>query len=183
MPMSGANGFKTLLFWLTILLGTAALAPCLIMPAWLERQAQLEYLKAHEEYLAGLRYRLRTTQKQIEHLNNDPAYLLRLAEQEFGGGIAVPNVETILIDPGPAVTSTPPPTITGADPNAPREEKLLPELAAILDQAMQRHPVAQIFVDARTRPLLMGIGGVLLLTGIVLLGLVGNRPVATPPSR
>jgi hypothetical protein len=175
MPMSGTNGFKTLLFWLVILLGTAALAPCLILPAWLERQAQLEYLHAHEEYLAALRYRLQATQKQIEHLNNDPAYLLRLAEQEFGGGIAVPNVETILIDPGPAASGTTPPSAASADPNAPRDEKLLPELTAFLDQAVQRHPYAQIFVDSRTRPLLMGIGGVLLLTGIVLLGLVGGR--------
>ena len=151
------------------------------MPAWLERQAQIEYLRAHEEYLAALRYRLQTTQKQIEHLNNDPAYLLRLAEQEFGGGIAVPNVETILIDPGPAASSTPP-MPTSADPNAPRDEKLLPELAAFLDQAMQRHPYAQVFVDSRTRPLLMGIGGILLLTGIVLLGLASSwriRPQAS----
>lgn len=175
--MSGANGFKTLLFWLTILLGTAALAPCLILPAWLERQAQLEYLRAHEEYVAALRYRLQTTQKQIEHLNSDPAYILRLAEQEFGGSIAVPNVETILIDPGPASAAGQPPLPAGTDPNAPRDEKLLPELAAFLDQAMQRYPYAQVFVDSRTRPLLMGIGGVLLLTGIVLLGLANDRGV------
>jgi hypothetical protein len=174
--MSVARGFQTLFFWVTVLLGTALLAPCLLLPAWLERQAQIEYLKAHEQYLAALKYRLQATQKQIEHLNDDPAYLLRLAEQEFGGSISVPNVESILIEPGPDSDNarSGPPAPESGTPGE-RADQLLPELSTFIDQAMQRHPYGQVFLDSRSRPLIMALGGVLLLTGIVLLGLVEGR--------
>ena len=180
--MARSSPLATVLFWLMMLLGTAALAPCLLLPAWLERQAQLEYLKSHEAYLAALKLRLQTAQKQIEHLNNDPAYILRLAEQDFGGAFKLPNVETIRIEPGSVGdAATPPLNPPPPDADTPQEDPLLPELSVFIEEAMRRYPHAQVFLDEKTRPMILGMGATLLVAGIVLLGLLdggrrGGRP-------
>jgi hypothetical protein len=174
--MSRPSFANTLLFWLMLALGTAALAPCLILPAWLERQAQVECLRAREVYLAGLQRRLETVRKQIEHLNDDPAYILRLAEEDFGRAIKVPDVETIWIDPGPADAPSPPAAPIDALPE--NVEQLWPELDTFVDAAMRRYPEAQLFLDSRTRPWIMGTGGGLIVLAIVLLGVAGERRTA-----
>ncbi len=173
--MTRPSAVNTLLFWLMLLLGTAALAPCLVLPAWLERQAQLACLQARQAYLDGLQARLRTARIQIEHLNNDPAYILRLAEQDFGGAIKVPDVETIWIDPGPLPADATGPPVAAGSPPAESPEPLWPELDDFIDQGVRRYPEAQLFLDERTRPWLMGTGGGLIVAAIILLGLVGDR--------
>ena len=92
---------ETVLFWFMIAAGAAAIAPCLLLPPWLEYQAQLARRKAVEEYVAACKYRAESARKQIEHIKNDDAYLLRLARQEFGQAIRTPNVETVLVGPSP----------------------------------------------------------------------------------
>jgi hypothetical protein len=184
--MARASVLDTVLFWLMMLLGAAPLVPCLVLPAWVERQAQIECLQAHREYLAGLEYRLQTARKQIEHLQNDPAYVLRLAEQDFGASLKVPNVETIRIEPGPAAEDASgchgDATRRHATPTDRFDNELFPQLGVFIDQVMQRYPHAQVFLDGRTRPLIMLMGGVLLLAGILLLGTPQPRPAAEPPS-
>ncbi len=170
---------NTALFWLMLLLGTAALAPCLVLPAWLERQAQLECLRARAAYLEALQQRLQVVRKQIEHVNDDPAYVLRLAEQDFGNAIKVPEVETIWIDNGPAPGETSAPQQRSPTVSAGAAPELWPELGVFVERAMQRYPQAHLFVDERTRPWLMGTGGMLILAGIVLLGAGANRPEDT----
>jgi hypothetical protein len=176
--MSRPSLANTLLFWLMLILGTAGLAPCLVLPAWLERQAQLECLRAREVYLAGLQQRLEVVRKQIEHLNDDPAYIIRLAEEEFGRAIKVPDVETIWIDAGSAEAPSPPPVPVAPLPD--EADQLWPELDTFIDAAMCRYPEAQLFLDPRTRPWIMGTGGGLIVLAIVLLGLSGHRPAPEP---
>lgn len=182
--MSRPGPVNTFFFWLMTLLGVAVLAPCLVLPPWLEYQAQLECLKAHRQYLAALETQLRGIQKQIEHLNTDPAYVLRLAQQDFGGSFKVPDIETIPVDAGP--DSEPDvPTVSIVE-DAPQPEPILPELTMFLEDALRRYPYAQAFVDERTRPLLMTAGGVLLVGAIVFLGLLdrgGRRAVLDAPPR
>jgi hypothetical protein len=171
--MSRPSLANTLLFWFMLILGTAGLAPCLALPAWLERQAQIECLRAREIYLAGLQQRLVTVRKQIEHLNDDPAYIIRLAEEDFGRAIKVPDVETIWIDTGSAGAPTPP--AAPAETASAEADQLWPELDTFVDAAMHRYPEAQLFLDRRSRPWIMGTGGGLILLAIVLLGLSGQR--------
>lgn len=178
--MSRPSVANTLLFWLMLLLGTAGLAPCLALPAWLERQAQIECLHARQAYLAGFQERLQTIRKQIEHLNDDPAYILRLAEQDFGGALKVSDLETVWMDPGPAETTSPPLTAADAPPEG--SDQLWPELDVFIDATLRRYPEAQLFVDDRTRPWIMGTGGALIVLAIVLLGLSGERRAAEPAS-
>jgi len=168
------RSLETLLFWLMMVAGAAALAPCLILPAWLEHQAQLERRLAAQAYAAALQFRVDTVQKQIEHLRNDPAYVMRLAQQEFGHGIDASKSETILIEPSPDEGIVGPPAqAASADPNNPDE--IIPELSAFLEQAIQRYPHAYFFVHSGTRPMLMATGGVLMLTAVLLLGRAGAR--------
>jgi hypothetical protein len=175
------KALQTFLFWFTMLGGTAVLAPCLILPAWLDRQAQAAYLQAQQEYVAALRGRLEAVQRQVEHLNNDPAYVLRLAQQEFGPIFAVPNVETILV--APPETESAALADLSHEPPAPPELSLdpLPNLDQFVDEALRRYPHTQVFVDEHTRPTLLVVGGGLLLAGVVLFGLVGERARPAQP--
>lgn len=177
--MARASVLNTVLFWLMVLLGAAALAPCLLLPAWLERQAQIECLHAREAYVETLRQRLQTAHKQIEHLNDDPAYILRLAQQDFGGALKVPDVETIPIEPGTAPDATAPQPPMPDKPPA-DEDQVLPDLTVFVEQTMYRYPYAWMFLDDQTRPVLMILGGVLLLNGVILLGLANGRRPAKP---
>ncbi|MCK4342474.1 MAG: hypothetical protein KAY37_12210 [Phycisphaerae bacterium] len=170
--MARTRGLETVLFWAMLLLGTAVLAPCLILPPWIEYQAQLERRKAAEAYVAALEQRLRAAEKQIDHLQNDPAYLLRLAQREFGDDIPTPGAETILIDPSPNEPAALSDDETGIATDAAGEE-FLPELSTFLERVIRRYPRARLFVDSRSRPVLMGLGGALLLTAMVLLGRAG----------
>jgi hypothetical protein len=173
--MTRPTAANTFLFWLMLLLGTAALAPCLVLPAWFERQAQMECLRARETYLAALQQRLETARRQIEHLNDDPAYILRLAEQDFGGAFKLPDVETVWIDSGPPASDTSVPPMIASDTAAPGGDDLLPELDVFIDNAVRRYPEAALFLDDHTRPWIMGVGGGLLLTALGLLGFAGSR--------
>ncbi len=164
--MSRPGALNTLMFWLLLLLGTAALAPCLILPAWLERQAQAECLRAHQERIALLERRLLTTQKQIEHLNKDPAYALRLAERDFGDSLTVPGARTVRVDPAPIPDGPQGDAVPSADAGEALDG--LPELAGFLERALRRYPETRLFVHHRTRPIIMATGGGLILAAIVL---------------
>ena len=173
------RGLETLLFWLTLVASAALLAPCLVLPPWLEYQAQRDRLQAAQRQAEILASRVQAVEKQIDHLQNDPAYVLRLAQQEFGEAILPPGAETVRIEMGPDTFESNGPTAASVEP-LPAAEDVLPELSAFLQQVLQRYPHAQVFVNPRSRPVLLGFGGVLLLTAIVLLGRAG---VARPAVR
>jgi hypothetical protein len=164
---------NTFFFWAMLLAGSAALAPCLVLPAWEERQAQLECLKAQAAYVETLKDRVQRAQNQIAHLQADPAYLLRLAQEDFGSSIKnLPKLETIHIAPGvPDHEPAPAPPVPAAQGN----EDLLPELDSFIEAAQQRYPHATIFLDPQSRQYLMGFGGGLIAAAIVLLALL-ERP-------
>ena len=86
--MARSTRLETLMFWLMLAAGYAVLAPCLILPAWLEYEAQRAQLHDRDAALADLEAQLVQTQRQIERSQNDPAYILRLAAREFGLGKA-----------------------------------------------------------------------------------------------
>lgn len=153
------------MFWLMAMMGGVALSLCLIMPPWLEYQAQLERLKAADAQVVALEQRLAATRKQIEHLRDDPAYVLRVARQEFGQTIEVTGTQTLAVEPVGAAADSPP---SAAIPPAPDE--VLPELSVFLGQVIARYPQVGLFVSAQTRPTVMGLGAVLLVTAVVLLG-------------
>ena len=178
--MSRSNPIEGLLFWVMALLGGAALAPCLILPPWLEYQAQLERRKAADAYVRALKQNLDTAQKQIEHLRNDPAYIMRLGEQEFGDSIHLPKVETVLIAPSPDSADDSGLTPETNPAAAANEPELVPELSAFFERVLRQYPHAWLFVNSSTRPVLMSLGAALLVTAVVLLGRAGLREPRLP---
>lgn len=174
--MARSDGYRSVIFWLMLLAGAALLAPCLILPPWLEYQAQLERHRAAEAYLTAVEEQLRAAEAQLEHLQNDPAYVLRLAEQELGAGAAVPGVETIAVEDGLGSANGPESAARGREVGGGAGDELLPEWADYVERVLARHPYAQAFVRSPARPVLMGGGGVLILTAILLLGATHPGP-------
>ncbi len=170
--MSAWKGLREILFWAAALLGAGLLAPSLILPAWLERQGQLEYLQKQQQLIAALQYRLQATRTQIDHVEKDPAYVLRLAQQEFGSSVPGSQGETVVVGPDTnTVDDVLPPELA----NAVTTTDVLPELSAVIAGVMQRYPHAQMFVDYRRAPL-MATGGVLVLTAVLVRGLTDGDP-------
>jgi len=175
--MARPTRLETLVFWLMLVAGYAVLAPCLVLPAWLEYEAQLAQLRDSDAALATLAEQLTQTERQIERSQNDPAYILRLAEREFGPGISKPNIDVIPVQPSPPREDA---TSAAGAATTRTIEELWPELSTFLERTIARYPYARVFVDQTTRPVLLAMSGGLLVTAIVLLGgWRGQRP-ATP---
>jgi hypothetical protein len=164
--MARSSRGATLLFWLMTLTGGGALAACLILPAWLEHQATLQLHAQAEDRIAELEARLQVLEKQIEHLRHDPAYVERLAREEFG--LATPGVQTILLDRPDALGSQPAPTMVEEETGSGDQEDR-PELSAVIGEMLERYPGTSVFVLDQTRPIVMVMSAVLLLAAILLL--------------
>ncbi len=164
MSDSHSPVLAAVLYWGMLLGGTATLVPCVVLPPWLEYQAQLRRRAAVQARLDTVENRIADMQKQIDHIENDPAYLFHLAEQEFGETYGQPDVETI-----PIATSTQP--VIAEDDAEPEEESdPLPQLASFVEQTLREYPYTRLFASPNARPPLMAMGGGLILGAIVLLG-------------
>lgn len=175
--MARSSQVETALFWAMMVAGAATLAPCLVLPAWLEYHAQRLRLAAAREVQAHEQARAAAVRKQVEHLHDDPAYLLRIAEHEFGQSLNLPDVRTIRIAPSPdaAPADGPPPPVTDGAAD------VLPELSAFVRQVLQRYPRVELFVSPTSRPILLAMGAGLLLAALLLLGSPAWRPPAAAP--
>lgn len=162
--MARGTRLETLLFWLMALGGAAALVPCLVLPPWLEYQAQLQRRQAAITQHAAVERQVEIVEKQIDHLQNDPDYVRRLAEQGYA-----PRVE-------------PPPEPDAAPDTSDDDATLLPELSHVVRRLMDRYPATWIFVDPRTRLPLMALGGALLVSAVILLGFGRRRVQAVTDS-
>ena len=145
------------MFWVMFLGGGVSFFACLFLPAWLENRALRQEYDAARERIAELEEELTRVARQIEHHQSDPAYLERLARKEFG--THTPGVEIIPVE---TATSVP----TSAPSAAARGDE---ELAQALEQATRTNPVVAVFVLEQTRPVVMGMSGVLMVVAVVLL--------------
>lgn len=173
VPMS--RHVETVLFWLMLLLGAALLVPGVLLPPWLEYKAQHERYLAAQEALAGLEHRLEAVETQVEHLRDDPAYAIRLAEREFRDSVDLPGTERVPIASGQAPMHDQAAQSPPAEASSP-----LPALSEFVDQTLARYPYSRWFVQSRTRPIIMLVGAGLLLTALVFLGRAGTRRAQVP---
>ena len=163
MARSGRGA--ALLFWLMALTGIAALAACLILPPWLEHQVALQLHAEARRHVAELEARLQVLEKHIAHLRNDPAYVERLAREEFG--ITAPGVQTILLDRSESAASHPAGDHTSAPTVGPGEEQT-PDLSTLVTEALECRPLVSVFVLDQTRPIVMAMSAALLLAAVLL---------------
>jgi hypothetical protein len=163
--MARSSRGATLLFWLMALTGTATLAACLILPPWLEHQAALRAHADARRHVAELEARVQVLEKHIAHLRNDPAYVERLAHEEFG--ITTPGVQTILLDRSEGAASDPASEDTSAGTVGPGEEQT-PDVSALVTEALECRPLVSVFVLDQTRPIVMAMSAALLLAAFLL---------------
>lgn len=160
--MEGSARGAGLLFWIMTLAGGVALVPCVLLPPWFEYVAQRERLAAMQSTLAHVEQRLVVVQKQIEHIQTDAAYVERLYRQEFGAAAPVVPQAMIASESEPAPATSPPSSM----------DAITPEVTRLVDHLLARYPAAQVFVQPQTRPIVMLVGGGLIVAAVVLLGRV-----------
>ena len=156
----------TLLFWFMFLAGGGALFACLFLPPWLELRALREAYAADRQHTHKLEQQLERVTKQIEHIQSDPAYLERLAQEEFG--TETPGVQRIPVE----IADNAAPTEANAAPTSQPDESF----EAALERATQRNPFVAIFVLDATRPIVMVMAGVILVAAFVLVCRDADRP-------
>lgn len=159
--MSRGSPLTTALFWLMFLVGGASLAVGLYLPPWLENRELHAHLTAARERVDALSQRLTALEVQIEHHKTDPAYVERLARQEFG--ITTEGRETVLIESAqPAEAFAPELELPAPDRSS--------QIESAIETASQTHPVMSLYLRENTRPIVLGMSLVLMVAAIALLG-------------
>lgn len=149
----------TFLFWFMFLVGGTALLACVYLPLWLENRELRRVMDAYQSRLTEQEDRLLGLEKQIEALQNDPAYFLRQVRKEFG--LATPGPRGMNVEPadisvdGETATSQP----------SPEAEKV----AIAVESAARTNPLVSVFVLPETRPYVMAMSGVLVVVALALL--------------
>lgn len=166
--MAGGRFFEGLLYWTMAVVGGATLAPCVVLPALFEYEAQLAVNATAEQRNRELQERLTAVERQIAYVERDPSYLERLAGLEFG--IVPPGVTPIIVENGAAEDAAAPAGTTRL-----AGETHVPELSHFVRKLLDKHPLAKIFVLPEARPIAMACGTILLVTAIVLLGAPQRR--------
>src|SRR5262247_3332927 len=87
----------TLLFWTMFVVGGLSLAVGMVLPVWLEYRDELSRKAEAERKLEEVRQQLVALERRIDHLQNDPAYLERVANREFGIGTP-PAADSVAIE-------------------------------------------------------------------------------------
>lgn len=157
-----------LLFWLLAPVGFFTLAPALLLPAWADYRQALDARLATEHQARTLERRIAIAQKQAEHLQHDPAYILRTAQHEFG--IRIPGVEFMPIPlPVEPPAELPPPELTA------EEQAWVPAVDERIAW-FRRLPIGPLYDDPRSRITLGLLGGGTLLAALLFLGPHRRRP-------
>ena len=165
--MARGRFVSSLLFWFMFIAGGGALFACLFLPPWLELRALREAYAADRRHTQHLEDQLARVTKQIEHIQSDPAYLERLAQEEFG--TETPGVQRVPVEiteddvPIEANAAT-----TSSEPNDSFE--------VALERATRRNPYVAVFVLDATRPIVMIMAGAILVAAFVLVCRDADRP-------
>lgn len=166
-----SNPAATLLFWLMFLSAGSSLAACLLLPVWLEYRALRGVYASTNERIVEMQERLVAYDHQIDHLLNDPAYIERLARQEFGFGESSENVVFVAADEAELPASAP--------ATAPAAQDRVEQVSAYVERAAAGNPLVSLFIRPETRPVVMSLSGLVLVIAVVTLNWPRSRP---PPA-
>lgn len=109
----------------------------------------------------ALDYEAQALRRQIDHIQNDPDYVMQLVHDEFG--LSPPGAETILVAPTDPVPDLPPPEPSNEDVDAMRT-------TARIEAWMAAVPLLRAVATGPLRYPAMALAGVLLLCAVTLLG-------------
>ncbi len=170
------------MFWLLLLLGFAALAPCLLLPEWREYQAIAVAEQIEKTRADAMEDLVQEKRRLLDRIQRDPAVVVRLAQRELhyeradhypvrvagAGGRSVSIMAPT--DVLPAIEPTSPIVI-----NPPQ----LPVWLARWSDLLPPYNYDGVFCDNGVRPIIMAMS-------IALIGLsfflYGRRVTVTAPS-
>ena len=155
-------------FWLLVLMGLSAFAPCVILPEWREYQALRVAEQMEQHKLDVLQRRVAHEQRLLEAMRSDPTVIGRFAQRDLGFQRRNERVIRVSFEPAPRAVDT-----TG-EVDAPFvPQPVQPPL--IVRRVLSHLPdydYDQIFCDDRTRPMVIGMS--VALIGVAF-GLFGRR--------
>lgn len=166
------------LFWVMLIAGFATLAPCLLLPAWIDYQQARAARDAKRREIDFWKARIAGQQREIEHLHSDPAYLERLARAELG--METPGMTTLLIDTHSVSIASEP------EIEPPSSQDRFPRLTAWLTEGLDRFPrIARMLLSAPTRLMIGSLGAAVIVAAILLLGPIrtARAPDERPPDQ
>lgn len=158
------------MFWSMIVAGAAMLIPGILMPAYSEYQIARQEHSNSRIYLEELQKRHDRLKVQIDHQRNDPAYVQRQLQIEYG--ITPDGVQPLIIE-ADSNEETP---VAVSEFDSGEEPPIPPAATELAREAMQRNPLTPWLLDPRTRPIIMLCGVALILTAIFVLGRPAPKP-------
>lgn len=168
--MTRSNPAITLLFWTMFVVGGLSLAVGMVLPVWLDYRVEVVRRAEAAQRLEEVKKQLIAIERRIDHLQNDPAYLARVASRELKFDASPPD-ETVTVQVVETPTSSP--VLLQAQGTQER-------VVAVIDEATQTHPLVRLYMLDETRPIVMGMSAGLLVAAIVLIGRNTARPA--PPA-
>lgn len=101
-------GAPPVMFWVLFLMGTATLAPCLIVPHWQDYKA-IKLAEQLERYALGqVHEQIAREERNLEALRTDPAVVARVAQRELAYSRPGEQVVRLAVAPASATDYTPP---------------------------------------------------------------------------
>lgn len=139
-----------LMFWLLVLMGFAALAPCILLPEWRHYESLKIEEQAQAHRLAMLQNRIAREQRLQEAMQRDPAVIARIAQRELGFRRPEEHAVSVSVD----VVSEPADAPFTARPVRP------PPIVARALSWLPDYNFDRVFCDpqARTRVMVMSVG-------------------------
>lgn len=167
--MPRASLLEALLFWLMVALGTIVLLPAILLRPWVDYHEQLERRQAIEQTLAQVTAEHAEIDQEITHIQTDPAYVRRLAKQQLGEQVAVPDADVAII-PTPSPDDPPPRPIERWR----QTEVTTPPRVSFEERFQKDNSLAVVFLEPRLRMTMLAMGGALVVAALVLLGPTGR---------
>ena len=149
-----------IIFWLLILMGVTAFAPCVLLPEWRQYQElhAAEQVAAH--HASAMHAQVERERRMLDAVRTDPGVVTRLAKRDLGyrnvdESLIDLHVETVIRLAEPAFVPTPPTP---------------PALIASVVSSLPRFDADAVFCDPRTRPTVMTLAICVIVAAFVLFG-------------
>jgi cell division protein FtsB len=155
-------------FWMLIVMGLAAFAPCVLLPEWREYQAVRIAEQAEKHRLDAMQRVVERERHLLDAMQSDPAVIARLAQRDLH--FYRPGDTTIAVDV--------PPVECAHDAFAAKPIEL-PAVLARTGAYLPRFNYDALFCDRHTRPILMAMSVGLIVTAIALFW---RKPAASATS-
>jgi hypothetical protein len=168
-PAPGIGG--AIVFWVMVLTGLSAFAPCVLMPEWRKLQALDVAKQCQEHRVAVLRREVERERQRLEAIRTDPAVLMRVAQRDLG--YRRPHEQDVTVGSSEADAETLRIAIAGAGTPDPGFQPHALQPSPWVQRKLQHLPALSyenIFCDPQTRLVVMSLAVAELAIAFLLFG-------------